>query len=127
MADSPVLPPPPTDEQAARHLNEARNLAAANLVLITQKMGLKATDVEATPRTILEAAEFNYKLSGMAAKQAQGNPAASGFQIAFNFNAAKPSRPIVDVTPEPGALPELPAHLSILPVTNDLVVDAEIL
>lgn len=109
----------PTHDQAAQYLDEARRVAAANLAEATRLMGVRLQAKGEKPKDLLDIAEFNYKLSGLAAKQ--GNAGPQGVSIAFNFGATKPSNTTIDVTPKPDALGEAPAGvLELIPVTMDL-------
>ena len=124
---SDVLAIAPTPEQANQYLDEARRIAAANLLELAKKVALSALDDKASSKTVLDAAEFNYKLSGLAAKQTGATPT-QGFKVSFNFNSAKPNSAVTieaeAVREDPDALPDItPEHILALPVNNDLAAD----
>lgn len=125
--DLAPLKEPPTPEQASRHLENARLKAAANLELITEKVAVRVLaegENAVSTKTLLDAAEFNYKLSGLAAKQTGATPVA-GFRVAFNFNAGRTGNSVtIEATPDV-PLPDPPAHILSLKVLNDLNSEGE--
>jgi len=118
--------PVPSNTEAAASLERARNKAAVHLELLAEKLTEKSLDPAATVKTMLDAAEFNYKLSGLAGKQAPA-PTGGGMKVTFNFNAARPSGRTFDMTveAEPDVLGNPPPLVSLIPVTNDLACDLE--
>ena len=125
MSNELITATPPTPEEAAQYLDESRRIAAANLLLLAKRVAEKALADTATQTQVLAAAEFNYKLSGLAAKQSAAGPGIGGFRVSFNFNASKPSRGItIEATPEPAEPPllpeDIPAHLLSLAPSDDL-------
>ena len=84
----------PTAEEATKALDETRRMAAVNLSLLLPRIATMALDDRANLKALLDAAEFNYKVSGLAAKQAaQSSPFQT--RISFNFN----SKPTTRTTP----------------------------
>lgn len=76
--------PEPTKEDAASALERVRLKAAVNLEILATQATLKGLDPTASLRSILDAAEFNYKLSGMA-KQVEPEKAQSPFSLVINI------------------------------------------
>lgn len=123
----------PTDEDrkaAEAHLEIARLRAAANLPLLVDLMTERGMDPTATSKAILDAAEFNYKVSGLAKKQEE-QVDKGRFVFNINFQSGKVTvaqEKVIDgnVEDEP-PLPETPAHVatSTLSISNDLQLDWE--
>jgi hypothetical protein len=123
MANLPAVTP----QDAALALENARLKAAVHLDLLSEELARRALDPVASVKTIHEAAEFNYKLSGLAAKQTAAAPIGGGFKLTFNFNAARPSSGsarTIDVEPEHDVLENPPAAVSLLMAQNDLQCEA---
>lgn len=69
---------------AERCMEQARLLAATYLPELLTTMVEKALDPTATPKVVLDAADFTYRVSGMAKKQ-EDKPAGPGFSITINI------------------------------------------
>lgn len=96
-------PPKITEEDrafAAESIERARVTAAVRLADMVDMVTERALDPASNAKTIMDAAEFCYKVSGMAAKQ-DPKPPASGFRLVINFGGdAPPVGATLDVTPE---------------------------
>lgn len=112
-----------TDEDrafAAEAIERARVTAAVRLADIVDLVTERALDPTATPKVVMDAADFCYKVSGMQAKQEPKPAEGSGFRLVINFGDNAPStRATIDVVPEivtdpvtePDFLDNPPAHL----------------
>jgi hypothetical protein len=123
----------PTDEDrkaAEAHLEIARLRAAANLPLLVDLMTERGMDPTATSKAILDAAEFNYKVSGLAKKQEE-QVDKGRFVFNINFQSGKVTvaqeKVIEGSVEDESALPETPSHVaaSTLSISNDLQLDWE--
>lgn len=118
-----------TAQEAAESLERARLAAAVNLELVSEQLITRALNPanKASDKFLLDVADFNYRLSGLANKQA---PASGqlGFKVAFNFNAApngKPTGVTIEASPipEPDELGAPPSHVALFQVANDLMAE----
>lgn len=99
--------PVPTASAEEQNLKAAAEIAAYNLLLAQQELGVRLVDPNVTTKTILDIAEHSFKVSGMAKKQEPKADNGAGFSIVFNFpdgsgvSLEKPtSGAVVDVTPQ---------------------------
>lgn len=74
----------PTKEDAAKAAADTKLIAMCNLQLLLERVVYQALDPHATFKQSLDAAEFAYKVSGMAAKQAEKAPG-TGFSIVIQL------------------------------------------
>lgn len=137
-------PAPYTPTDADRKFAEAsteraRLQAAAYLPQLLDIVAEKALDPTATPKAVLDAAEFAYKVSGLAKKQEEQNDKGR-FVFNINFKSgtvsvaqekvieAEPVDPVEQLVAEAPddtlALPEvIPAHLTSVAFSDDLDLD----
>ena len=81
--DTPTLPPP-TPEEAAEALATVKDVAACELLLTVEKLAHRLGDPTVNFKQLMDGAEFMYKVSGMAAKQAD-KPTGTGFSITIKL------------------------------------------
>ena len=89
----------PTDDDrkaAEAHLEIARLRAAANLPLLVDLMTERGMDPTATSKAILDAAEFNYKVSGLAKKQEEQTKAPS-FSLVINLPQSSGENRVIEI------------------------------
>lgn len=136
-------PAPYTPTDADRKFAEAsteraRLQAAAYLPQLLDIVAEKALDPTATPKAVLDAAEFAYKVSGLAKKQEEQNDKGR-FVFNINFKSGtvsvaqeKVSEPeqdpieqlVAEAPDDTLALPEaIPAHLASEAFSDDLDLD----
>ena len=78
------LPTLPTEADATAAIAEARVKAACNLPLILERIADRAFDPTSNFKQLMDSGEFMYKVSGMAAKQAE-RPTGTGFSITIKL------------------------------------------
>lgn len=78
------LPDIPTAEHANAALIEAKHKAACNLPLILERIAERAFDPTSNFKQLMDSGEFMYKVSGMAAKQAE-KALGTGFSITIQL------------------------------------------
>ena len=119
------LPAIPSADDAAAALTEAKHKAACNLPLILERIAERAFDPTSNFKQLMDSGEFMYKVSGMAAKQAD-KPAGPGFSITIQLagdGGTKGKEIIIgghSVAASEPDFPEAPAWLSGVLVEHDL-------
>lgn len=78
------LPAIPSADDATAALTEAKHKAACNLPLILERIAERAFDPTSNFKQLMDSGEFMYKVSGMAAKQAE-KTAGPGFSITIKL------------------------------------------
>lgn len=98
-AHTPYVPSDSDRKFAESSLERARLQAAAYLPQLLDIMVEKALDPTATPKSVQDAAEFTYKVSGLSGKQEQKQ--STGATIVFNLSGGKQITVSKGVTVEP--------------------------
>jgi hypothetical protein len=124
-------------KESADSLERARLAAAVNLEAVALRIGALAEEPGVTMKTLLDVAEFNYKLSGMAAKQQAQADQGSKFSLVINLpggqtveiSGAQPKQ-VIENPPQGdfavadeafAVLDDLPPYLTAeIPVSDDL-------
>ena len=115
--------PAPTADEVAGSLDRARNKAAIHLELLAERLTEKALDPVASVKTMLDAAEFNYKLSGLAGRQAPAQTG-GGFRLNIILGGDRKGEVLVVGKEDEGRVIDVvPEYVKDLPLLNDLVVD----
>lgn len=103
---------------AAEALERARLIASSRLCDLVEMVTDRAIEPQATAKTVMDAAEFCYKVSGLAAKQ-EPKQSGTGFSIQINIpqTSGAPSQSLTfDSTahldaPNSDFLPPIPAYV----------------
>ena len=99
---------------AERCMEQARLLAAAYLPELLTTMVEKALDPTATPKVVLDAADFTYRVSGMAKKQ-EDKPTGPSFQVKIVLPGSQREITIgAGSTDEQDILDVVPTHVTRL-------------
>lgn len=105
-------------------MEQARLLASSYLPELLTSLVEKALDTKATPKAILDAADFTYRVSGMAKRQEE-KPSGPSFQVKIvlpgsnkeiTIGAAQPGSDMLD------ALDVVPSHVADITPSQDLMV-----
>jgi hypothetical protein len=119
--------PAPTNEEAVRHLDYARNRAAIALDHVLFALHLKALEPGQSIKQLVEMGEHFYKISGLGAKQTAA--AAAPLRVSFNFGAKPGEKEIagevvVETLPADDVL-SLPPNLPVMMFTMDNALDCD--
>jgi len=102
-------------------MEQAQLLASSYLPDLLTVLVEKAMDPAATPKVVLDAAEFSYRVSGMAKKQ-DIKPAGPSFQVKIVLPGSNREITIGTAPPERDVLDVVPTHVSSMAAMQDLMV-----
>lgn len=115
---------PVEKQEAAAALERARLKAAVHMELLLEALTLRGLDPVASVRTVIDAFEANYKVSGMAAKQLAAEQANQGgfrLNIILSDRGGAPIEVFADRADDLVGAP--PESAAMLPVSDDLTCD----
>jgi hypothetical protein len=107
----------PAKQRYSEFAEDVQLKSIQNLVVLTEDLAKRAGDPDVTLRTLLDIADFNFKVSGMAAKNAkEATPTGGGaYQLFINFSGTSPKETFTGVTiehaPQVQAQPQINANI----------------
>lgn len=105
-------------------IEEVQLKSIQNLVVLTEELAMRGVEPGASLKTVLDIAEFNFKASGMAAKQVKDiSPSGGGYQLFINFSGNTKKESFSGVTIE--QVPVQSPAAQALP-TIDVVPNADV-